>query len=162
MRSSEDAIGIASSLLGRELGVERVMYGEVDDERNTFFVPRDWKRSGTSNLSGNTFPIEAFGAEVAATGRAGEVIAITDVRADPRTVQHQQAYLTAMGVTASLLVPLVSRGACWPSWRWATRVRTAGARPRSRWRAAWPSACGPRSTWRAPRPPCAKSATAAS
>ena len=110
MRSSEDAIGIASSLLGRELGVERVMYGEVDDERNTFFVPRDWKRSGTSNLSGNTFPIEAFGAEVAATGRAGEVIAITDVRADPRTVQHQQAYLTAMGVTASLLVPLVKSG----------------------------------------------------
>jgi PAS domain S-box-containing protein len=110
MRSSEDAIGIASSLLGRELDVERVMYGEVDDERNTFFVPRDWKRSGSSNLSGNTFPIEAFGAEVAASGRAGEVVAITDVRLDPRTVQHQQAYLMAMGVTASLLVPLVKSG----------------------------------------------------
>ncbi len=110
MRSSEDAIATASSLLERELGVERVMYGEVDDERNTFYVPRDWKRSGTSNLSGNTFPIEAFGAEVAASGRAGEVIAITDVRIDPRTVHHQQAYLMAMGVTASLLVPLVKSG----------------------------------------------------
>ena len=109
-RSSEDAIGIASSLLGQELGVERVMYGEVDDERNTFFVPRDWKRSGSSTLSGNTFPIEAFGAEVAASGRAGEVIAITDVRLDTRTVRHQQAYLMAMGVTASLLVPLVKSG----------------------------------------------------
>jgi len=110
MRSSEDAIATASSLLGRELGVERVMYGEVDDERNTFYVPRDWKRSGRSDLSGNTFPIEAFGAEVAASGRAGEVIAITDVRLDPRTVEHQQAYLMAMGVTASLLVPLVKSG----------------------------------------------------
>jgi len=110
MHSSEDAIAIASSLLGRELGVERVMYGEVDDERNTFYVPRDWKRSGRSDLSGNTFPIEAFGAEVAASGRAGEVIAITDVRLDPRTVEHQQAYLMAMGVTASLLVPLVKSG----------------------------------------------------
>jgi PAS domain S-box-containing protein len=108
--ASDDAIGIASALLGKELGVERVMYGEVDDERNTFYVPRDWKRHGTSRLSGNTFAIEAFGEEVARAGRAGEVIAITDVRVDPRTAAHQQAYLMAMGVTASLLVPLVKSG----------------------------------------------------
>jgi signal transduction histidine kinase/ActR/RegA family two-component response regulator len=108
--SSVDAIGIAAGLLGEELGVERVMYGEVDDERNTFYVPRDWKRHGASNLSGNTFPIAAFGEEVAALGRAGEVIAITDVRVDPRTIAYQQAYLMAMGVTASLLVPLVKSG----------------------------------------------------
>jgi PAS domain S-box-containing protein len=110
LASGIDAIGTASSLLGAELGVERVMYGEVDDERNTFFVPRDWKRHGSSNLSGNTFAIDAFGAEVAMAGRAGEVIAVTDVRADPRTAAHQQAYLMAMGVTASLLVPLVKSG----------------------------------------------------
>jgi PAS domain S-box-containing protein len=108
--SSEDAIATASALLGEELGVERVMYGEVDDERNTFYVPRDWKRHGSSNLSGNTFAIEAFGAEVAKAGRAGEIIAITDVRTDPRTAACQQAYLMAMGVTASLLVPLVKHG----------------------------------------------------
>jgi PAS domain S-box-containing protein len=108
--SSNEAIGIASALLGAELGVERVMYGEVDDARNTFFVPRDWKRSGSSTLSGNTFPIAAFGEDVARAGRAGEVIAITDVRIDPRTVAHQQAYMMAMGVTASMLVPLVKEG----------------------------------------------------
>jgi PAS domain S-box-containing protein len=108
--SSEEMIATASALLGRELDVERVMYGEVDDERNTFYVPRDWKRHGSSNLSGNTFPIAAFGEEIAVLGRAGQVIAITDVRTDPRTVACQQAYLTAMGVTASLLVPLVKSG----------------------------------------------------
>jgi PAS domain S-box-containing protein len=108
--SSEDAIGTASALLGEELAVERVLYGEVDDERNTFYVPRDWKRHGSSNLSGNTFAIEAFGAEVAEAGRAGEIIAIGDVRSDPRTAASQQAYLVAMGVTACLLVPLVKSG----------------------------------------------------
>jgi PAS domain S-box-containing protein len=108
--SSGDAIATASELLGRELGVERVMYGEVDDERNTFYVPRDWKRQGVSNLSGNTFAIEAFGAEVASVGRAGQVIAITDVRSDPRTAGCQQAYLHTVGVTASLMVPLVKAG----------------------------------------------------
>jgi PAS domain S-box-containing protein len=108
--SFDVAIGTASALLGAQLDVERVMYGEVDDERNTFFVPRDWKRHGTSNLSGNTFAIAAFGDEVAAAGRAGQVIAVTDVRSDPRTAAHQQAYLMAMGVTACLLVPLVKNG----------------------------------------------------
>jgi len=108
--SGEEAIATASALLGKELGVERVMYGEVDDERNTFYVPRDWKCHGTSDLSGNTFAIEAFGEDVARAGRAGDVIAITDVRIDPRTAAHQQAYLMAMGVTASLLVPLVKSG----------------------------------------------------
>ncbi|MGO4476533.1 ATP-binding protein [Massilia sp. 2TAF26] len=108
--SSEEAIATASALLGKELGVERVMYGEVDDERNTFYVPRDWTRHGRSNLSGNTFAIDAFGEDVARAGRAGEIIAITDVRIDPRTAAHQKAYLMAMGVTASLLVPLVKSG----------------------------------------------------
>jgi PAS domain S-box-containing protein len=110
LSSGEHAIATASALLGRELAVERVMYGEVDDERNTFYVPRDWKRHGSSNLSGNTFPIAAFGEEVAASGRAGEIIAITDVRMDPRTIDYQHAYLMVMGVTASLLVPLVKSG----------------------------------------------------
>jgi PAS domain S-box-containing protein len=110
LTSDTDAIQTAAGLLGAELEVGSVMYGEVDDERNTFYVPRDWKRHGVSNLCGKTFPIDAFGAEVAAAGRAGEVIAVTDVRTDPRTKAYQQAYLTAMGVTASLLVPLVKSG----------------------------------------------------
>jgi PAS domain S-box-containing protein len=86
------------------------MYGEVDDARNTFFVPRDWKRHGPSHLAGNTFPIDAFGPEVGAAGRAGQVIAINDVRTDPRSAGVQQAYLQLMGITASLLVPLVRQG----------------------------------------------------
>jgi PAS domain S-box-containing protein len=86
------------------------MYGEVDDERNTFYVPRDWRRHGPSDLSSRVFPIEAFGEAVAAAGRAGEVIAFTDVRSDPRAAAHQQAYLKMMGVTASLLVPLLKDG----------------------------------------------------
>jgi PAS domain S-box-containing protein len=110
LASDTDVIQTAASLLGQELDAERVMYGEVDDQRNTFHVPRDWKRHGVSSLSGNTYPIDAFGNDLAAAARAGEVIAITDVRADPRTVAYQQAFLTAMGVTASLLVPLVKSG----------------------------------------------------
>jgi PAS domain S-box-containing protein len=110
IRADTDLIGTASAMLGAELDVAHVVYGEVDEARKAFFVPRDWKRHGRSSLSGNTFPIAAFGPAVEAEGRAGRVIAIADVRTDPRTAGYQDAYLHAMGVTASLLVPLVKDG----------------------------------------------------
>ncbi|MFC5550580.1 ATP-binding protein [Massilia aerilata] len=110
LTSSEAAIATASALLGRELDAGHVMYGEVDEARASFYVQRDWTAGGSSALSGKTFSIAAFGEDVAARGRAGEVIAITDVRTDPRTMPYQQAYLSAMGVCSSLLVPLVKAG----------------------------------------------------
>jgi GAF domain-containing protein len=114
-------------------------------------------------LSGNTFPIDAFGAEVAAAGRAGEVIAITDVRIDPRTIPYQDAYLMAMGVTASLLVPLVKSGRLLAFLALGHEQPAPLERGRDRARARHGRAhCGPRSTSRAPTPRCARSATAAS
>ncbi|WP_051971337.1 ATP-binding protein [Massilia sp. 9096] len=110
IRSAEEQIATACALLGEELGVERVMYGEVDDTRNTFFVPRDWNRHGPSRLVGSTFPIDAFGPEIAAAGRSGQIIAINDVRTDPRSAAAHHAYLQFMGVESSLLVPLVRNG----------------------------------------------------
>jgi PAS domain S-box-containing protein len=109
LTSSEDVIEVASSLLGEELGTERVMYGEVDDAENTFSVARDWHRRGRASLGGSTFPIDAFGPEVARLGRAGEVIVVTDVRLDPRTAAFHQAY-AGLDVAACLLVPLVKAG----------------------------------------------------
>jgi PAS domain S-box-containing protein len=109
LTSSEDVIEVASSLLGEELGTERVMYGEVDDAENTFSVARDWHRRGRASLGGSTFPIDAFGPEVARLGRAGEVIVVTDVRLDPRTAAFRQAY-AGLDVAACLLVPLVKAG----------------------------------------------------
>jgi PAS domain S-box-containing protein len=109
LTSSEDVIEVASTLLGEELGTERVMYGEVDDAENTFSVARDWHRRGRASLGGSTFPIDAFGPEVARLGRAGEVIVVTDVRLDPRTAAFHQAY-AGLDVAACLLVPLVKAG----------------------------------------------------
>jgi len=109
LRSSEDVIRTASTLLGEELGVERVIYGEVDAARGSFSVARDWQRRGLSSLAGKDFAIEVFGPEVARAGRAGEVIAVTDVRRDPRTAGFDAAY-ARLDVVACLLVPLVKGG----------------------------------------------------
>jgi PAS domain S-box-containing protein len=109
LTSSEDVIAVASTLLGEELGIERVMYGEVDEAGANFSVARDWHRRGRASLGGSTFAIDAFGPEVARLGRAGEVIVVTDVRLDPRTATFHEAY-AGLDVAACLLVPLVKAG----------------------------------------------------
>jgi PAS domain S-box-containing protein len=109
LTSSGDVIQTAATLLGQELGMTRVIYGEVDDARNTFLVPNDWAGPGLPSLAGRSFDIDAFGPEVGAAGRAGELIVIPDVRLDARTIARQGAY-AALGVEACLLVPLVRGG----------------------------------------------------
>jgi PAS domain S-box-containing protein len=104
-----EIVQTASAMLGEELGLARVLYGEVDDERNTFFVPRDWHRAGSSSLAGRSFAIDDFGPDIVAVGRKGEATAIADAGADPRTRANRRAY-AALGVRACLLVPLVRGG----------------------------------------------------
>ncbi|WP_296943682.1 ATP-binding protein [uncultured Massilia sp.] len=106
---ARETIGVASRLLGEELGLARVLYGEVDAVRATFHVPRDWRRHGLAALEGRGFGVDAFGPEVVRAGRAGAVVAIADVREDDRTAACQGAY-AALDATALLVVPLVSTG----------------------------------------------------
>jgi PAS domain S-box-containing protein len=109
LKSSEDVIHTAGALLGEELGVERVVYGEVDAARGSFSVTRDWRRDGLCSLAGSDFPIGVFGPQVAQAARAGEIIAIADVGQDPRTAGFDAAY-ARLDVVACLLVPLVKAG----------------------------------------------------
>jgi PAS domain S-box-containing protein len=109
LASGDDAIRTGCALLGQELGMARVLYGEVDDPLDTFFVPRDWSGRGLPSVAGNTFSIDAFGPELGRAGRAGEVIALADVLTDPRTAARHGAY-AALGVQACLMVPLVKEG----------------------------------------------------
>ena len=107
--SAEEAIGTASRLLGEELGLARVLYGEVDEARGAFRVPRDWRRRGLDALAGRDFAIDAFGAAVGRAGRAGAVVAVADVAADARTAANRAAY-ALLDAGAILLVPLVNTG----------------------------------------------------
>ena len=109
LRSSSDVIRTASTLLGEELGVDRVVYGEIDEARGSFVVECDWQRAGLPSLAGSGYALERFGPEMARAGRAGEVVAVADVGADSRTAAFQDAYV-ALGAVGCLLVPLVKSG----------------------------------------------------
>jgi PAS domain S-box-containing protein len=109
LASSDDAIRKGCALLGLELGMARVLYGEVDDGLATMTVPRDWCRPGLAGVAGHTFAIDAFGPELGRAGRAGDVAAVADVRTDPRTAGRQGTYL-ALDIQACLAVPLRRSG----------------------------------------------------
>ena len=109
LKTSADAIRTASTLLGEELGVDRVVYGEIDAARGEFVVERDWQRHGLPSLAGSRYGFDVFGPEVARAGSAGEVIAVADAALDSRTAAFQDAY-TALDAVGCMLVPLVKSG----------------------------------------------------
>jgi PAS domain S-box-containing protein len=106
---ADDAIRKGCTLLGLELGMARVLYGEADDGLDTLAVARDWSRPGIASVAGHTFSIDAFGPEFGRAGRAGEILHLTDVRTDPRAAARQGTYL-ALDIHACLAVPLRRNG----------------------------------------------------
>jgi PAS domain S-box-containing protein len=109
LTSPADVIATASALLGEEIGVGRVLYGEVDDARGTLFVPRDWVRAPMHSVAGQTFRLDQLGPALLQAMRAGDIVTVDDTAADPRT-RARHASIAATGVRALLAVPLVKSG----------------------------------------------------
>ncbi|WP_426104154.1 hybrid sensor histidine kinase/response regulator [Massilia sp. TSP1-1-2] len=109
LTSSEAIVAAASESLGRATQVARVLYAEVDDERGTFYIRRDWLAKGALSVAGEIRRLDDFGPQVIARLRAGHPIAVADVFTDVFTAPFASAY-RAMGVGAMVSVPLVKGG----------------------------------------------------
>ncbi len=99
----------ASEILGKRLRVDRVIYAEVDDMKQTYVVARQWCGAGVAPIDGGVRALNDFGPQVIEQLRAGEIVVIDDVLADPRTSRHSDEY-ASLGVRADLGVPLVKAG----------------------------------------------------
>ncbi|MGZ5201274.1 MAG: ATP-binding protein [Telluria sp.] len=102
-------LAAASALLGEELKVDRVVYGEVDQERGTFQIPFHYARVGLPDAGRQEFPLAAFGPALVRALAADETIVVDDVRHDPRTAGLAATYETEQ-IGALLTVPLVKAG----------------------------------------------------
>ncbi|MET0858329.1 MAG: PAS domain-containing protein, partial [Telluria sp.] len=100
---------VASEMLGRWLEAERVIYAEVNDDGETFLIGREWRKEGVASVTGELRRLDDFGPQMIAQLRAGQTVVIDDVRSDPRTRAHADAY-ASVGVMANLGVPLVKSG----------------------------------------------------
>ena len=110
LTSGDAIIAAASESLGRSTQAARVLYAEVDDERGTFYIRRDWKGEGVASVAGEIRRLDDFGPQIIARLRAGQAVAVGDVTSDPLTRPFAAAY-DAIGVKAMVSVPLVKNGA---------------------------------------------------
>ncbi len=107
----EDIIAAASEMLGRELDVARVLYAEIDDRSQRFFVRRDWTHPAhrLQSVVGEHGRLDRFGPDIPTLLRGGEPMRVADVQHDALTAEHAQDF-TRLGVRAILAVALVKAG----------------------------------------------------
>ncbi|AWN51075.1 PAS domain S-box protein [Methylobacterium sp. 17Sr1-1] len=98
---------IATSLLGRTLGVQLVGYGLVDPEAETITVERDWTSGGAHPIAG-THRFRDFGTYIEDIKRR-ETVVVTDARLDPRTSAYAEA-LEAISARALVNTPVFEHG----------------------------------------------------
>jgi two-component sensor histidine kinase len=108
----EEAKQAAVELLGSYLDAARVGYAEIDEAQGLAFVQRDWTRDpAIPSLAGQRTSIASFGEEALGLFRAGQLLAIPDIRQLPLESADLTAAWEAAGVRALITVPLVREGA---------------------------------------------------
>jgi PAS domain S-box-containing protein len=101
----------AAELLGVYLGAARVGFAEVDEAEAYAFVEADWTRDPEApGLAGQRTHIAGLGEEAMAFFRAGQPLALPDVRELPPAFADRAAAWEAAGVRALITVPLVREG----------------------------------------------------
>ena len=100
---------VAIRILGGHLGVSRAMYGEVDSDGNTVDIHADYCVPGVASIVGR-HRLDAFGAFVEQHMRAGRTLVIADIDALQRVTPSERTTYAALGIGASLSVPLVKAG----------------------------------------------------
>jgi len=97
----------AAEALGRQLGVRRVGYAEVEDDGVHVMVQRDWTDGTLASIAGR-HRMDDFGPEIIREMRAGRPVVVSDVRADPRTAGAAAAF-EALGARSVMAVPLIKQ-----------------------------------------------------
>ncbi|HEX2762912.1 MAG TPA: HWE histidine kinase domain-containing protein [Allosphingosinicella sp.] len=101
----------ATELLGRYLGAARVGYAEIDEASGRALVRSDWTRdSDVPSFAGQSTTIASFGEQALGLFRAGQMLAIPDIRELPLGSSEITAAWEAAGVRALITVPLVREG----------------------------------------------------
>jgi PAS domain S-box-containing protein len=96
----------AARLLGEHLQVNRVGYAEI--EGGHYVIRREYAR-GVPSLVGQG-PVGTFGAALRDAYRRGEVVAVQDVRTDPRFTESERAAFHERQMAAFIGVTLIKGG----------------------------------------------------
>ncbi|MFN3585400.1 PAS domain S-box protein [Phenylobacterium sp.] len=105
----DQVLNAAARLLGEKLGAARAGYAEIARDDARLVISGDWALDGLPRLTGQTIPFSVFGPEIGPALRAGGVLALPDVLADPRTAAEGPTLARGRG-RALMIAPLVRDG----------------------------------------------------
>ena len=103
----DDLAYAAAEILGQALQVSRVGYGEIDKDRETITIERDWNAPGIRSLAG-TLHFRDYGSYIDDLKR-GETVVFEDAEKDPRTAGGAEA-LKAISAQAVVNMPVTEHG----------------------------------------------------
>jgi signal transduction histidine kinase/GAF domain-containing protein/CheY-like chemotaxis protein len=112
----------ASRVLGEHLGVSRVFYTDIIDEKEAV-IQRDWV-DGLPSMAGRV-PVAAYDPDIALALRHGETLVIADAATDPRLSESSRQAFAAAGVAASIGASLIKGG------RWVAVFEAHSTTPRA-------------------------------
>ena len=97
----------AAEAMGTALDVDRAGYGTVDLEAETVTIERDWTSLGITSVA-DVHNFRDFGSYIEDL-KKNEIVAIDDVRNDPRTSAHAIA-LEAIHARSIINIPIIEHG----------------------------------------------------
>lgn len=109
LANPDEVVSTASELLGKRLGVTRVVYAAADEPGETITMRRDWNNGELPSLAGVELRLVDFGPLLAEAVRDGRDLVINDVATDERSASYVDAY-TANGVRSFVAIPLLKAG----------------------------------------------------
>jgi PAS domain S-box-containing protein len=101
-------MGEATRLLGRQMGVTRVAYADLEADNDRFTIRHDWTAPGAASTVG-VYSLDLFGARARTAMRAGRTLLIHDVDAELGEADGA-AMFNRIGVKAIICCPLVKGG----------------------------------------------------
>jgi len=102
-------MAFAAEALGRQLGVGRAGYAEVDASEQSLRVHHDWSGTVRPSDAGRTWALSSLGPRLVAELRAGRTVRIQNVAENPITADRAEHYVQD-GTAAFLAVPLIKDG----------------------------------------------------
>lgn len=100
----------ATRMLGPWLGAARVFYLEVDSAGTHGAITQNWNVPGIPELLGRRFRLDRLGPALVRDLLAGQVVAIEDLAADPRTRGPGEGAFAAVQAASMIAVPVVQGG----------------------------------------------------
>lgn len=109
IQGAEEIKRTAARLLGEHLGAGRVGYGEIDADERRVTVESDWSSGTMASLAGETRELDVFGSAIIAQLRAGQMLRLNDIGADPMSAPYAEGY-ASIGTRSLLVAPLIKSG----------------------------------------------------